>query len=444
MSGLRTDLYEVRMAVGYLRRGLAAPATFSLYVRELPPNRGFLVAAGLREALELLTEFRFDDHELGYLRAVLGLTKSDLTALARLRFRGDVWAVPEGRVVFAGEPLLEVTAPVAQAQLVETALLNTITFQTAVATKAARCVLAAPGARLVDFAARRAQGWDAAMAVARASAIGGFTGTSNLAAARRYGLPPVGTMAHSWVSVFGGDLPAFRAFLHDFPVGAVFLVDTVDTLEGVRTAIQVAREAGSEVQVGVRLDSGDLGGLAVAARRLLDEAGLADAPIVASGGLDEYRLAELHRAGAPIDVCGVGTRLGVCEDTPALDTVYKLVEYDERPTMKLSAGKATVPGAKQVFRCADDRGDVLALREENVPPGGEALLEPVVLGGRLVRSAEPLAIAHARLRADLGRLPGSALRLDDPEPPPVRLSARAEALTEAVRAGLTGRPGDGR
>ncbi|MBB5157521.1 nicotinate phosphoribosyltransferase [Saccharopolyspora phatthalungensis] len=326
MTGLCTDLYEIRMAASYLRRGMTAPATFSLFARKLPRERGFLVAAGLADCLDFLERLHFGADELAYLGDVVHLPHGDLAALGNMRFTGDVWAVPEGRVVFAGQPFLEVTAPLPQAQLVETALLNFVTFQSSVAAKAARCRLAAPQADLVDFAARRTHGLEAARAVARASAITGFTGTSYVAAAREFGLQAVGTMAHSYIEAFPDESTAFRAFADDFPDATVFLVDTYDTLHGVCTAIEVAQDLPVGSQIGIRLDSGDLGDLAVQARRLLDDAGLTSARIMASGGFDEHALAEL--AEAPIDLFGVGTRMGVSADAPSLDSAYKLVEYD--------------------------------------------------------------------------------------------------------------------
>ncbi|SDM35568.1 nicotinate phosphoribosyltransferase [Allokutzneria albata] len=443
MSGLATDLYEIRMAVSYLRNGMTGDATFSLFARALPPDRGFLVSAGLADCVDFLESFCFTGDELDYLRSALGLSAADLDALGALRFTGDVWAVPEGRVVFAGEPLLEVTAPIAQAQLVETALLNRITFQTCVATKAARCWLAAPGAELVDFAARRTHGWDAAMAVARACAIGGFTGTSNVAAARRFGLRPVGTMAHSYVQAFPDERSAFAAFARDFPGAAVFLVDTYDTPSGIRSAIAVADERGLDSGFGVRLDSGDLGRLAVRARRVLDAAGLTSVRVMASGGLDEHALAELTRTGAPVDVYGLGTKVGVSADAPSLDSVYKLVAYDGRPVMKLSPGKVTAPGAKQVFRTLDAKldaePDLLALREEPTPPGREALMVPVLRAGERVDVAEPAARTHRRMVRDLWRLPETARRLRGPALLDVHRTPALCELTDRVRQAASAR-----
>ncbi|MGW5672019.1 nicotinate phosphoribosyltransferase, partial [Micromonospora sp. NPDC003776] len=390
MTGLRTDLYELRMAASYLRRGMTQPATFSLFVRRLPHDRGFLVAAGLAEALAFLEGFAFDDDEVGYLRDSVGLDEPTLSALAGLRFTGDVWAVPEGRVVFADEPLLEVTAPIAQAQLVETGVLNLITFHTTIASKAARCRLAAGGAQLVDFAFRRTHGIDAGAGVARASAIAGFAATSHVEAARRYGLQPSGTMAHSYVEAFPDERAAFRAFATDFPTNPIFLVDTYDTPAGVRAAVDVIGELGLTGPVAVRLDSGDLTELARQARAILDEAGLRQARIVASGSLDEDVIAELVARGAPIDAYGVGTRMGVSYDAPSLDSAYKLVAYGDRPVLKRSPGKATLPGPKQVFRDPGGAGgDIVGLRDEPPPAGREPLLVPVMREGRRLAPADP-------------------------------------------------------
>jgi len=438
-GGLLTDLYELNMAASYLRRSMTGQATFSLFVRRLPPGRGFLVAAGLADCLQFLEEFSFTEEDLDYLCQARGYEEETLRAFAGLRFTGDVRAVPEGRVVFAGEPLLEVTAPIAEAQLAETVLLNHVTFQTAVTTKAARCVLAAGGAQLVDFSFRRTQGIGAGLAVARASAIAGFTATSNVAAARRYQLAAAGTMAHSFIEAFGDEQAAFTAFAEDFPGPVTFLVDTYDTGRGVRNAIEVARRLRLPGPVGVRLDSGDLAALARMARTMLDQAGLTDARIFASGGLDEYAIAALAAAGAPIDAYGVGTKMGVSADAPYLDSAYKLAAYDGRPVMKLSAGKTSPPGAKQVYRGPD--GDVLALREEPPPPGHQPLLVPVMRQGRRAGAAEPLAAAQQRCRADLAWLPPAALALRDPVPVPVRISNRLTILQDQVTRDLRRRAG---
>lgn len=429
-SALLTDLYELNMAASYLRRGMTQDATFSLFIRRMPPHRGFLVAAGLEPCLAFLESFRFEEDELEHL-ATLGYDDDTLEAFRALRFTGEVWAVPEGRVVLADEPLLEVTAPIPVAQLVETYLLNVVTFQTTIASKAARCVIAARGKDLVDFSFRRTQGVDAAMAVARTTAMVGFVATSNVEAGRRYGIPVAGTMAHSYVEAFPSEKEAFAAFAADHPTRTTFLVDTYDTANGVRTAIEVIRELGLADRLGIRLDSGDLDALSREARRILDEAGLPNVRIFASGGLDEMDVDRLVRAGAPIDAFGIGTKMGTSADAPYLDSVYKLVEFDGRPVLKLSAEKATLPGRKQVFRGPE--GDVIGLREEPAPEGAEPLLVPVMREGRRVVPPETLEEARARFRRDLERLPEEARRLTNPRPPTARISERLRALTGEVR-----------
>ena len=445
MAGaLLTDLYELNMAASYLRRGMNAPATFSLFVRRLPPSRGFLVAAGLEPCLAFLEGFGFEDGDLAYLRDELRFDADVLDAFRQVRFDGDVWAVPEGRIVFADEPILEITAPIAVAQLVETFLLNQITFQTTIASKAARCRIAARGRDLVDFSFRRTQGTDAAMAVARTTAMVGFAATSNVEAARRYGLRTAGTMAHSYIESFPTEADALRTFAQDFPDRTTFLVDTFDTANGVRTAIEVIRELGlsESDRLGVRLDSGDLDALSHEARAMLDGAGLPHVRIFASGGLDEMDVDRLVSAGAPIDAFGIGTRMGVSADAPYLDSVYKLVDYDGRPVLKLSEDKATEPGCKQTFRGPE--GDLVGLRDEPAPGGSEPLLLPVMRDGRRTGPSRTLETARRLFEADLERIPGEAKRLVDPEPPGVRFSEALRTLTERTRiearrrAGLPG------
>jgi nicotinate phosphoribosyltransferase len=437
---LLTDLYELNMAASYLRRGMVGPATFSLFVRDLPPDRGFLVAAGLEACLEFLERFRFEDDELDHLRRVLGYDDDTIEAFRALRFTGEVWAIPEGRIAFPGEPLVEVTAPIAEAQLAETYLLNQVTFQTALASKAARCRIAAGDRQVVDFSFRRTHGVEASMAVARTSAIVGFAGTSNVEAARRYGLMAAGTMAHSFIEAFPSEAEAFRAFAEDFPDRTTFLVDTYDTLQGVRTAIDVIRELGLTERLGVRLDSGDLGALSRAARGMLDEAGLPSARIFASGGLDEFGVDELVRSGAPIDAFGVGTRLGVSADAPYLDTAYKLVAYGDRPALKLSTGKVSVPGAKQVFRRTGMTGDVVVLRSDAAPDGTEPLLVQTMAGGRRVATSDGIESARTRFESDLAELPESARRLRGPVPPPVVLSQGLRRLGQEATATIRPAP----
>lgn len=438
-EALLTDLYELNMAASFIRRGMRDEATFSLFVRDLPRQRGFLVAAGLEPSLEFLETFRFEEEDLRYLGDELGFDTDVLDAFRELRFEGDVWAVPEGRIVYANEPLLEITAPIAVAQLVEPYLLNQMTFQTTIASKAARCRVAAGGKDLVDFSLRRTQGLDAAINVARVTSIVGFSATSNVEAARRFDLPVAGTMAHSYIEAFPSEAEAFRAFAQDMPRRTTFLVDTYDTLNGVETAIEVIRELGLEDNLGVRIDSGDLDELSREVRRVLDEAGMQAVRIFASGGLDEHDLERLVRAGAPIDAFGVGTRMGVSADAPYLDSAYKLVEYDGRPMLKLSAMKATAPGRKQVFRGAE--GDTIGLRNEPVPDDHEPLLVPVMHEGRRTGPHRTLETARHLFEADLQHVPERARRIGDPEAPVTRFSDALQRLTEEARADALRRAG---
>jgi nicotinate phosphoribosyltransferase len=429
---LTTDLYELTMAASYLSRGMTQPATFSLFVRDLPPDRGFLVAAGLDSVLRLLDGFAFDDGDLRWL-AAHGFDSAAIDAFAALRFTGDVWAIPEGHVVLPNEPLLEVTAPLPEAQLVESILLNQITFQTALATKATRCTVAARGrASLVDFSLRRTHGVEASMAAARAAAIAGFAGTSNVEAARRLGTTAVGTMAHSYIEAFPTEREAFVAMATDFPDRTAFLIDTYDTITGVETAIEVAAALGRHDHLAVRIDSGDLLELSKQTRGILDSAGRPGAMIMVSGGLDEFDVERLLDAGAPINTFGVGTRIGVSADAPSLETVYKLVEYAREPRMKLSEGKQSMPGAKQVYRSHTGDSDVLAERSEPAPPGTAPLLIEVMRDGKLLGPAEPVAVAADRLAADLAQLPTTALFLRDPTVPEVRVSEHLKHLTSRV------------
>ncbi len=424
-TSLLIDQYELAMAASYLERGMDELAVFEMFVRELPARRDWLLVAGLGPVLALIAEMRFGDEELGYLESV-GFRPRLLRYLETFRFRGAIDAVPEGTVAFANEPLVRVTARRIEAQLLETLVLNQINFQTAIATKAARVVLAAGGGevgaahRVIDFSPRRDHGVDAAMKAARAAAIVGVQGTSNVAAAMHYGLTPMGTMAHSYVMSFADEIEAFRSFMQDTPENTILLVDTYDTVEGVRHAIAAARETGIPLK-GVRLDSGDLLSLSRSARELLDAAGMTEALIVASGDLEEEQIARLVAAGAPIDTWGVGTELGTSRDAPALGGVYKLVadaspDGGWRPVWKRSPAKATVPGPKQVFRSYRDGtmiGDVIAEASEHQP--GQPLLQRFVDGGQQVRH-EPLDALRERASSQLAALP-DWLRLRT-EPPP--------------------------
>jgi nicotinate phosphoribosyltransferase len=441
--GLATDLYELTMGAAYAALEMDATATFSLFVRHLPPARGYLVAVGLEEALRRLTTLAFDERDAAYLRSTGRFAEPELSRLLATRFTGDVWAVPEGRVVFAGEPLLEVQAPMLEAQLVETALLNAIHYPTLVASKAARCVAVAPGKELVDFGMRRMPGIEASVAAARACWVAGFSATSNVLAGAELGIPLSGTVAHSFIEAFPSELEALRRQAETSTGGVTLLVDTYDSLRGVEHAIAVAAElarTGRRLDA-VRLDSGDLADLSRRARRLLDDAHLHGVRIVASGGLDEYALASLVRSGAPIDGYGVGTRLGMSADAPVLDMAYKLVEYGGRPTLKLSEGKATLVGAKQAWRRRSGEGrfleDRLASRDEPTPgPGWEPLLEPVMLRGE---PAPPpaLALVRERHRREMQAMPPELLTLEHALPYPVSLSdaliERQQCATRAVR-----------
>ena len=431
------DLYELTMAASYFAHGMNDVATFELSVRRLPPGRGFLLACGLEEAIAFLDGFAFSADVLAYLRTLGAFDEAFLEGLGRLRFSGDVWAVPEGEAVFAEEPLLRVTAPLIEAQLVETFLLNATTFQTMIATKAARIALACGERTFVDFSGRRDHGADAALKVARASFVGGASATSNVLAGQLYGLDLSGTMAHAYVLSFPSEIEAFRAYARDFPESAVLLIDTYDTVEGARRAAAVANELRSEgVTIrGVRLDSGDLGELARAVRAVLDAEGCADLRIFASSDLDEYRIAELVAEGAPIDAFGVGTRLGTSADAPSLGGVYKLVAGPRGPVMKRSTGKASLPGVKQVYREERDGesvADTIALADEPAP-AGRPLLAQVMAGGERLAPAEALATLRERRAAAVARLPEAAKRLDAaPGAYPVRLSGGLTNLIERL------------
>ncbi|MFE3548457.1 nicotinate phosphoribosyltransferase [Streptomyces kronopolitis] len=427
-----TDLYEVTMALSYLREGMTQPATFSCFVRTLPPERGFLIAAGAETVLDFLAGFHLGHEEVEVFAEALRRPARELAPLLGMRFTGEVRAVPEGRVVLAGEPLLEITAPLPQAQLVETFVLNSLTHQTTIASKCARCVLAAQGRDLVDFSPRRTHGMAAARQVARLSAMTGFAGTSNIAAVHAEDLTGVATMAHSFVEAFEDEEAAFTAFALCHPGPVTLLVDTYDTESGVAAAARVLNALGRGDGSAIRLDSGDLSRLARRARAILDTAGLPQVRIVASGGLDEYAVHDLRRAGAPIDVYAVGTRVGVSADAPSLDSAYKLVAYDGRPVMKLSAAKTSTPGRKQVFRHPGCH-DVIALADEPPPAGSAPLLQTLMRDGRRSTARGRLADARRRAVADLAELPATARHIRAPHAARAQLSGRLATLTERVR-----------
>lgn len=436
---LFTDLYELTMLQAYFEEAMQESAVFSLFVRELPTRRNYLLACGLDTLLGQLENLRFARSDLDYLQSLGQFSQRFLNWLADLRFSGDVYAVAEGSPVFANEPILEVVAPLPQAQLIETLVMNQINVQTVLATKAARLVTAADGRPVLDFGARRAHGLDAAIKGARAFHIAGVAGTSNVMAGRYYGVPVRGTMAHSYIQAHDAEDQAFEAFAELYP-DTVLLVDTYDTLDGVRAVVELARRLGDRFQVSaVRLDSGDLDALSRHTRRILDEAGLQRMKIIASGGLDEDAIDKLLSGGAPIDGFGVGTSMSISSDVPDLDIAYKLAAYAGKGRLKLSSGKPILPGRKQVFRQTRDGGfvgDVIGRFDEDLP--GEPLLAQVMASGERLDSCErDLDRLRDNSASLIGKLPETVRTLAPAEPPyPVRISdALAEhqrTVTEAV------------
>ena len=437
-SGLETDLYELTMAAGYWRAGMTGNATFELFVRHLPANRSYLIVAGLEQALEYLERVSFDTTDRDWLRRRRQF--KDVPAaffddyLAGFRFTGDVWAMAEGSLAFSNEPILRVTAPLPEAQIVETALLAIVSFQTSVASKAARLVIAGSGRSIVEFGARRGHGLAAAIDAARAAYIGGCTGTSFVEAARRFDIPAFGTMAHSWVQAFPSEVDAFLEFARTFADSAVYLLDTYDTLSAAR------RLAASGLRPPVvRLDSGDLVALSRGVRSVLDDAGLTDTRIFASGDLDEYAIARLIEARAPIDGFGVGTALTTLSDAPALPAVYKLVEIDRGGehvgVVKLSPGKETWPGTKQVWRIVENGRlvkDVIAAADEAGPANAASVLTPVMARGLRIGPPETLAAIRDRCRRAIASLPEPLKQLDETADEPVTISERLEARRSAL------------
>ena len=434
-SLLLTDLYELSMLEAYAAHGMAETAVFELFVRKLPAGRGFLMAAGLELVVDFLETMRFTPDELAWLGASGMFSPAFIEGLADLRFTGDVDAMPEGTPFFPDEPVLRIVAPLPQAQLVETRLINLIHFQTIIASKAARMVLAAPGKQLVDFGLRRAHGAEAGLFAARASYLAGFSGTATVQAHRDFGIPVAGTMAHSFVQAHDDEATAFERFARVRPKALTLLIDTYDTERGATIVAGLApRLAAEGITISaVRLDSGDLASHARAVRAILDAAGLHGIHIFASGGLDEYSLLELCRSGAPIDGFGVGTSLTTSSDAPALDCAYKLQEYAGRARRKWSEGKATWPGRKQVYRRynADGTvaGGVVALIDE--PVDGEPLLRPAVRGGKRVGDLPNLTEARTHAAASLARLPEPLRRLD-PFDVPVEISRGIRQLASRL------------
>ncbi len=437
MNGLLTDLYELTMAAGYFESGKAAEkATFELAIRRLPANRNFAVVAGMLQVADYLLDLSFTAEEIDYLRALpqfARVSPAFFDYLRDFRFTGDLFAVPEGTLLFAGEPALTVRAPILEAQIPETYLLSTVTFQTLIASKAARCTAGAAGLPVVEFGTRRAHSPDAGTLGARAAYIGGCAGTSNTLAGFRYGIPVMGTAAHSWVMSFPCEMDAFRKLQRVLGPSTVQLLDTYDTLTGARRAAQLGGP-----MWGVRLDSGDFNVLSRQVRAILDEAGQPDAKIMVSGDLDEYRIRDLVAAGAPIDSFGVGTQLATSADAPHMSAIYKMVELEicgiKRYTAKYSEDKASLPGAKQVFR--DVARDVLARSGECGK--GEALLRPIILGGRLIEPLPTLAQARDRAAQSIAALPPALRQLEVGEPWPVIQSRELRELIGQARSNLRG------
>lgn len=436
-SLLLTDLYQLTMLQGYFERGMKDTAVFEFFVRKLRPGRGFLLAAGLEQVLDFVEQARFTPEELDWLRETGKFTGDFIDWLADWRFEGDIDAMPEGTVCFPDEPLLRVVAPLPQAQLIESRVINLLNFQTLIASKAARSVLAAPGKLLVDFGLRRAHGAEAGLLAARAARLAGYSGTATVLAGQRFDIPVYGTMAHSFVQAHDDEVESFRSFAHAQPDNVVLLIDTYDTEAAARKVVALAHELAEEgiTVKGVRIDSGDLGELARRVRHILDDGGLQSATIFASGDLDEYRLRELQQQDAPIDGFGVGTRLDTSADVPFLDCAYKLEEYSGKPRRKRSVGKATWPGRKQVWRRYDVRrrmaGDVVGLEHDTVE--GEPLLQPAMRGGK--RLVQPdLDVARRRAASNLSRLPTALMRLEEGSVYPVEISQGLKKLAQAVDA----------
>ena len=435
-SPLLTDLYQLNMIQAYLDHGKTDTAVFELFMRKLPERRSFLVAAGLAQALDFLEELRFDAPDIDWLARTGRFEQNLLEALAAFRFTGDVHAVPEGTVFFADEPILRVTAPLPQAQLVETRLINILHYQTLIASKAARMMLAAPGKTLVDFGLRRAHGAEAGLMAARASYIAGFAGTATVLAEKELGIPAFGTMAHSFIQAYEDEVAAFEDFARSRPRKLTLLIDTYDTEAAARKVVALApRLRAGGISIGaVRLDSGDMIALSKSVRRILDGGGLPDVGIFASGGLDEDNVAQMLAAGAPIDGFGLGTSLTTSSDLPALDCAYKLQEYAGLPRRKRSAGKATWPGRKQVWRMYGPDGrmqeDILSIETDR--QSGEPLIEQVMQGGRRLAPSPSLAGSRARAARDLARLPESLRQLGPCPAYPVRLTDTLRRLAQDV------------
>ena len=438
-DALFVDLYEMTMAQAYLQSGQSGQATFSLYFRNFPSDRAYYVFCGLESAVGYLESLSFSEMDIDTLERMGLFDDALLEYLRSFRFSGSVRAMAEGEVFFPNEPVLEVTGPIIECQIAETFLLNQINLESMLATKAARVVDAAAGRSVVDFGARRTHGLDAATKFARASYIVGFDGTSNVRAASMYGIPAVGTMAHSYISSFDSELDAFASYAKSFPETSTFLVDTYETIGGVRNAIAVAREmaANGHSLRAVRLDSGDIDTLARQAREMLDGADLAHVLILASGGLDEYSIDALVRAGAPLDGFGVGTRVGTSADAPYTDFVYKLVEYDGAPMMKFSTDKESLPGPKQVVRFLDSEGRIRRdLIEVDQPSetyqDGEPLLSPVMVDGARLSPPRIIGAIRDSHRSRIDLLPNGLRGVRPSGTVEAQISPRLQSLADRL------------
>jgi nicotinate phosphoribosyltransferase len=435
MSALNTDLYELTMAAGYFVAGKKDEiATFELSVRRLPKTRNFLLAAGLQQAILYLQNLHFQPEEIEYLRSLAQFKYTPpefFDYLRQLRFKGDLFGVPEGTPIFANEPIAIVRGPLIEAQLVETYLLSTFAFQTSVASKAARCSIAAQGRPVVEFGSRRAHSPHAGILAARAAFIGGCAGTSNAEAGMHFGIPVFGTAAHSWTMAFQSEEESFRALQRLLGESTVFLIDTYNTVEGARLATKLGRPVW-----GVRLDSGDLAVLSCDVRKILDSAGLHDAKIFATNDLDEHRLAELLRSGAKIDAFGVGTALATSADAPSVSAVYKLVELKTQGnlhyTAKFSSEKSTLPGAKQIFRTPAH--DTLALYSECAcDHEGEPLVRPVLIDGQIIEPLTSLDTIQKRANTAIAALPSALRSIDEQASYPVHVSSSLLQIAEGLR-----------
>ncbi|MBW2054361.1 MAG: nicotinate phosphoribosyltransferase [Deltaproteobacteria bacterium] len=434
---LFTDLYELTMAASYFAHQIFSTATFSLFIRENYLKRNFFVAAGLEDALNELAAFRFSEQDIKYLQTTGIFSKDFLSYLAGLRFSGKIFAMPEGTIFFANEPVLEVTAPIIEAQLIETFLLNTIGFQSMIASKAARCVHIAGNRPLIDFSLRRTQGQDAGHNVARSTYLAGFVATSNVLAGQMYGIPISGTMAHSYIEAFSGDLAAFSAYSETFPDNSIFLIDTYNTIDGAKHAVTVAKQMKQKGHslIGVRLDSGDMVDLSQKVRKIFDDAGLSDVKIFASSGFDEFKIAKVIAQGAKIDAFGVGTKVGVSADAPYLDVVYKMVHFKDRDVRKLSPGKITLAGEKQVFRKSDPNGryleDIIGLRDDIVDQG-TPLLKKVMENGEILQPYPPLQAIQESFKKNFSLLDKRYKSILEYYAYPVKLSKHLKMLQEST------------